>query len=76
MPAQSRGARESWAEHVRATVVLALPLIGLQLAQMTMGVTDTVMLGWLGPRELAGGHPRHARRSFSSTSSASASPRR
>ena len=35
--------------------MLALPLVGLQLAQMTMGVTDTVMLGWLGPRELAGG---------------------
>jgi MATE family multidrug resistance protein len=45
----------SWAEHLRETVVLALPLIGLQLAQMAMGVTDTIMLGWLGPRELAGG---------------------
>ncbi|HYI81924.1 MAG TPA: MATE family efflux transporter, partial [Acetobacteraceae bacterium] len=49
------GRPASWGEHLRATVVLALPLVGLQLAQMTMGVTDTVMLGWVGPRELAGG---------------------
>lgn len=49
------GAPASWGSHLRATIVLALPLVGLQLAQMTMGVTDTVMLGWLGARELAGG---------------------
>ena len=55
MPVNGPEAPASWARHLRATLVLALPLIGLQLAQMTMGVTDTVMLGWLGPRELAGG---------------------
>ncbi len=54
MPTRSPEEPRSWTAHVRATVVLALPLIGLQLAQMTMGVTDTVMLGWLGARELAG----------------------
>ena len=45
---------QSWPGHVRATAVLALPLIGAQLAQMAMGVTDTVMIGWLGAPELAG----------------------
>ena len=55
MPKRSPEEAQSWAGHVRATVVLALPLIGLQLAQMTMGVTDTVMLGWLGAPELAAG---------------------
>ena len=44
---------QSWPRHFRATVTLALPLIGAQLAQMAMGVTDTIMLGWLGAVELA-----------------------
>jgi MATE family multidrug resistance protein len=43
----------SWFGHVRATLALGLPLIGAQLAQMAINVTDTVMIGWLGPRELA-----------------------
>ena len=32
--------------HVRAILTLGLPLIGGHLAQMAIGVTDTVMLGW------------------------------
>ena len=44
---------QAWPRHFKATVTLALPLIGAQLAQMAMGVTDTVMLGWLGAVELA-----------------------
>ena len=44
---------QSWAAHARATVTLALPLIGVQLAQIAMNVTDTVMVGWLGARDLA-----------------------
>ena len=43
----------SWFAHVRATLALGLPLVGAQLAQMAINVTDTVMIGWLGPRELA-----------------------
>ncbi|MCF6322182.1 MAG: MATE family efflux transporter [Rhizobiaceae bacterium] len=39
--------------HVKATLVLGLPLVGAQLAQMGIGVTDTIMIGWLGARELA-----------------------
>ncbi|SJZ69623.1 MATE family efflux transporter [Consotaella salsifontis] len=43
----------SWPGHARATAVLALPLVGAQLTQITISVTDTVMIGWLGARELA-----------------------
>ena len=43
----------SWAGHTRATLALGVPLIGAQLAQMAIGVTDTVMIGWLGASELA-----------------------
>ena len=39
--------------HVRAITVLGLPLIGGHLAQMAIGVTDTVMLGWYGVEALA-----------------------
>ena len=39
--------------HARETVFLALPLIGAQLAQMALNVTDTVMVGRLGATELA-----------------------
>src|SRR5690606_8611791 len=44
---------EPWGGHVAATVDLALPLVGAQLAQVAMGVTNTVMIGWLGAAELA-----------------------
>ncbi|MBO0664237.1 MATE family efflux transporter [Jiella sp. MQZ9-1] len=44
---------QGWASHAGSTVALALPLIGAQLAQVTMNVTDTVMVGWLGPGPLA-----------------------
>ena len=43
----------SWSGHLRATLVLGLPLIGAQLAQMSIHVTDTVMIGQLGPEQLA-----------------------
>ncbi len=41
--------------HARAIAVLGLPLIGGHLAQMAIGVTDTVMLGWYGVEALATG---------------------
>jgi len=44
-----------FAAHVKATLVLGTPLVLAQLAQMSIGVTDTIMLGWLGTRELAAG---------------------
>ncbi|PSK87196.1 MATE family multidrug resistance protein [Limimaricola soesokkakensis] len=40
-------------QHGRRLLVLALPLIGSNLAQMAMNVTDTVMLGWYDVTALA-----------------------
>ena len=42
----------SWKGHLKATLALGLPLIGVQLSQMAINVTDTVMIGWLGATEL------------------------
>lgn len=42
-----------WRQHLRETLALGLPLVGTQLAQIATGVTDTVMVGWLGAEELA-----------------------
>jgi MATE family multidrug resistance protein len=39
--------------HAKAIATLGLPLIGGHLAQMAIGVTDTVMLGWYGVESLA-----------------------
>lgn len=43
----------TYPEHGRAILGLGLPLIGGHLAQMAIGVTDTVMLGWYGVEALA-----------------------
>ncbi|TQS71816.1 MATE family efflux transporter [Rhodobacteraceae bacterium] len=43
----------SWGGHTRAILVLGLPLIGSNIAQAALGVTDTIMLGWYGVPELA-----------------------
>ena len=40
-------------QHMRATLVLGLPLIGGHLAQFAIGLTDTVMLGWYSVEALA-----------------------
>lgn len=45
--------RETYGAHLRALVALSLPLVGSNLAQMSLHVTDTVMLGWYGVKELA-----------------------
>lgn len=42
------------ATHLRAILALGLPLIGSLLAQMSMGLVDTVMLGWYDVEALAG----------------------
>lgn len=41
--------------HVRETLWIGLPLAAATLAQMAMGVTDTILLGRLGPDSLAAG---------------------
>lgn len=48
-------ALKSWREHLRASLALGVPLVGGQLGLMLMNTTDTVMLGWYGVEELAGG---------------------
>ena len=41
--------------HAKSLLALGLPLIGSQLAQFGLHVTDTVMLGWYGTLPLAAG---------------------
>jgi MATE family multidrug resistance protein len=43
----------TYPQHVRAVLGLGLPLVGGHLAQVAIGVTDTVMLGWYGVEALA-----------------------
>lgn len=45
--------RLTFSAHARATLVLGLPLIGSNLAQMLLHVTDTMLLGRYGVNELA-----------------------
>lgn len=52
-PPQAGDVGRSWSVHLRATLLLGLPLVGSQLAQNLIWLTDTVMLGWLGAEELA-----------------------
>ena len=50
----SRLPRPSAAE-ARAMIVLGAPLSAAFLVQMAMHVTDVVLMGWLGPSDLAAG---------------------
>ena len=42
-----------WIAELRATAALALPLIFTNIAQMAMTTTDMILIGRLGPKELA-----------------------
>lgn len=44
-----------WRREIVATLRLAAPLVFTQLAMIGINTTDIVMMGWLGPRELAAG---------------------
>ena len=48
------GKRRLYLKEGKKTILLAGPVIGSQLAQMSMGFVDTVMVGRLGPEALAG----------------------
>lgn len=48
-------AREAWGAEARATLSLAWPLMLTNVAQVLLGVTDVVFMGWLGPEALAAG---------------------
>ncbi|MFN3954159.1 MAG: MATE family efflux transporter [Pararhodobacter sp.] len=45
----------SFRSNARAVLVLGLPLIGSHMAQFSLHVTDTIMLGWYGVSDLAAG---------------------
>lgn len=47
------GHPDTWWQHVKATVLLGVPLIGSHLAQMLTNTTDVVMVGWYGVEDLA-----------------------
>ncbi len=47
--------RIAWGAETRATLSLAWPLVLTNLAQVALGATDVVMMGWLGPESLAAG---------------------
>lgn len=44
-----------WRTEIRATLLLAYPLILTNLAQAAIHATDVILLGWMGPRTLAAG---------------------
>jgi MATE family multidrug resistance protein len=44
-----------WWDEIRMTCALALPLVLTQLAVIAIHTTDVLMMGWLGPQELAAG---------------------
>ncbi len=53
--AGAKSGASAWWEEVRATFVLAWPLVFTQLAVIAINTTDVLMMGWLGPQELAAG---------------------
>ncbi len=48
-------ARSAWLRELRAIMALSWPLALGNLAQVGMGTTDVMMMGWLGPDTLAAG---------------------
>ncbi|MBR0676208.1 MATE family efflux transporter, partial [Roseomonas alkaliterrae] len=48
-------ARPGWAAEARATAALAGPIVLTNLSQIALALTETLMLGRLGTRELAAG---------------------
>ena len=55
IPGRNPEGGQALSDSIRSLLVLGLPLVGAQLAQMLINVVDTVMMGWLGTRELAAG---------------------
>lgn len=47
--------QHTWLGELRATLVLAWPLVIAQVASILLFTTDVVMMGWLGPSYLAAG---------------------
>ena len=57
--ALSTKGQSPWHDELRATLLLAWPMILSNLTMMLIGVTDVILLGWLGPRALAAGALGH-----------------
>ncbi|MCO5730367.1 MATE family efflux transporter [Rhizobium sp. SSA_523] len=51
--ARLASANNGWGAHIRGTLLLGLPFVGAQLAQMAINTTDVIMVGWLGTTQLA-----------------------
>ncbi len=52
-PALPDATRHPWRAEARATLALAWPLVLTNVAMSLIGATDVVMVGWLGPQQLA-----------------------
>ncbi|WP_255448364.1 MATE family efflux transporter [Telmatospirillum sp. J64-1] len=50
-----RRSEGGWGREIRAMLSLAWPLVLANLAQIAINTTDVVMMGWLGPQDLAAG---------------------
>nr|WP_209947819.1 MATE family efflux transporter [Rhizobium halophytocola] len=44
---------QSWGAHLRATLVLGIPMVGAQIAQLGINTTDVIIIGQLGAVPLA-----------------------
>lgn len=54
-PVPAASSSSGWGAELRATFLLAWPLVIAQLAQNALHTTDVILLGWLGPSYLAAG---------------------
>lgn len=52
---RNSGEARLWSAEIRAMAALAWPMVLTNVAQTAMTVTDVMMMGWLGPTELAAG---------------------
>lgn len=52
-PIEAIKSGDSWMSHLRATLILGIPLVGAQLAQLAIHTTDMVIVGQLGAEKLA-----------------------
>ncbi len=53
LPAIARAGGTPWRDEIRATLALAWPLILSNLTMSLIQATDVMLMGWLGPHELA-----------------------
>ncbi len=54
-PGSPAAPAKTYFQHLRATLVLGVPLVFTQIVYMLISVTDNLMMGWLGVTELAAG---------------------